>query len=153
MKSKQKLTKISIFCIILLSIYFFSRGAQKAQLGNINSEISKIYPGNNYFVTNNNMALYSSYIIIDDTNKLQNQYSIEAIAEYRNYKYDLNLTENIKCIFKYLKDENNFEIIELYPIDFANIKLKRKHVIAIKYYFNFKLDYFQSYIQNKPIQG
>jgi len=36
------------------------------------------------------MALYSSYIIIDDTNKLQNPYSIEAIAEYRNYKYDLN---------------------------------------------------------------
>jgi hypothetical protein len=145
MKPKQKFTQIFIFCIILLAIYSFSRVVQKVQLGNINSEISKIYPGNNYYVTNNNMALYSSYIIIDDANKLQNQYTIEAIAEYRNYKYDLNLTDNIKCILKYLKDENNVEIIELHPTDFANITVHLTYVIAIKYYFNFKLDYFKSY--------
>ncbi len=145
MKTKLKLSLFSIFLIILLLTYCYYSGKQTAQLRNINSEISKNYTGNNYYVTNNNITLYSSYIIIDVTNKIQNQYSIEAIAEYGNYNYDLNLSENIKCIFKYLKDENNFEIIELYPIDFANITLKRKHVIAIKYNFNFKLDYFKGY--------
>jgi hypothetical protein len=145
MKTKLKLSLFSIFLIILLLTYCYYSGKQTAQLRNINSEISKNYTGNNYYVTNNNITLYSSYIIIDVTNKIQNQYSIEAIAEYRNYNYDLNLSENIKCIFKYLKDENNFEIIELYPVDFANITVHLKHLIAIKYYFNFKLDYLKVY--------
>jgi hypothetical protein len=68
----------------------------------------KIYPENNFYVTNNNMGLYSSYIIIGE-----NDYRIEAIAEYKYYRYDLNLKRNIKCVLKYLKDSKNYEIIEV----------------------------------------
>jgi hypothetical protein len=56
----------------------------------------------------------------------------------------LSIKENIICVLKYLKDDNNFEIIEIFPIDSANI-LFHKQIIAIKYYFIFKLDYFKSY--------
>ncbi len=50
----------------------------------LNLEILNIYPKNNYYVTNNNMAYYSSYIIVNETFELKNIYSIEAIAEYKN---------------------------------------------------------------------
>ena len=109
-----------------------------------NSKILEIYPRNNFYVTNNNMALYSSYIIIDETGKFENNYTIEAIAEYRNYESDLNLTKNIKCVLKYLKNDNDFEIIEVKPIDFAKIKA-RNMLLAMKFYFIFKLENFNIY--------
>jgi hypothetical protein len=91
------------------------------------------------------MAHYSSYIIVNETSQLKNIYAIEAIAEYQNYRNDFNLRENIKCVLKYLIDENNFEIIELYPIDFANITDYGNVMIAIKYSFDFKLEFYQKY--------
>jgi hypothetical protein len=95
------------------------------------------------------MALYSSYIIVNETFELKNIYSIEAIAEYKKYRYDLNLRENIKCVLKYLIDGNNFEIIELHPIDFSNITDYGNVMLAMKYHFDFKLEFFKKYRDNQ----
>ncbi len=138
MKIKLKYLFIISLTVIILIIFKYLKIQESDEMV---LEKLKIYPKNNFYVTNNNMALYSSYIIIGE-----NDCRIEAIAEYKYYRYDLNLKRNIKCVLKYLKDSKNYEIIELFPIDFANITVHRKYTIAIKYYFNFKLENFKSYL-------
>jgi hypothetical protein len=79
---------IIFISIVWINNYYFE--TLKLNEGESNiflySGLLKIYPGNNFYVTNNNMALYSSYIIKDENN-----YTIEAIAEYTKYKSDLKV--------------------------------------------------------------
>ena len=157
---KLKKNQLILICIVLAILriisYFFSSKKEEILIRRWkNSEILKMFPKNNFYITNNNMALYSAYIIIHDSlNYDQNDFTIEAIAEFRIYRNDLNLRENIKCVLKYLKSHNDFEIIELYPFDFAKLTIKTDvhkdpETIACKYYFRLKLDFFRSY-KNDP---
>ena len=103
------------------------------------------YPSNNFYVTNNNIALYSSYIIIDNDDESKVSYRIQAIVE-QNGKYVKQMVskENITCVLKYLRDEKTSEIIEINAVDVA--KLDNYHVrFNRKFYFEFKLEDFKSF--------
>ena len=63
------------------------------------------YTPNKEYLINNNLAQYSSYIIIDkDENKKNTLYRIEALVQF-NYKYIKNFgsKDNFKCVLKLIK--------------------------------------------------
>ena len=102
------------------------------------------YPGNNYYVTNNNIAQYSSYIIIDNDNT-DTEYRVEVIIEY-NVKYikDFGIDNNFVCILKYYISKSKVEIIELHPVDSVKINVWENR----KFIFNLKLEQFQIFKKN-----
>ena len=108
------------------------------------------FPKNNYYVTNNNIATYSSYIIIEEDGATRNetQYKVEAIIE-QNGKFvnTVIAKENIKCVLKYFWKQDSTETIELNAFDV--IKLDEYYVRYYrKYFFYFKLEDFKSYREN-----
>ena len=96
------------------------------------------YSSNNQFVINNNIAQYSSYLIID-----QNRITIEAFVYY-NKKYFRNHEfgdkENFICVVKFLlHDEDVFEFEAVYTPKFY-MNMNRKLVYDLDLRF-FKKDY------------
>ena len=155
-KKTMMMTKRRIFYLLsligeLIFLFFFyralinlksSNGVLKRIATSFNENIK--YPSNNFYVTNNNIALYSSYIIIDNDNENEVRYRIEAIVEQNGKWKEIISRENITCVLKYFKDERTSEIIELDAIDIA--KLDEYHVrFNRKIFFNFKLEYFKSF--------
>ena len=73
---------------------------------------------------NNNLAQYSSYILID-----QNQITLEAIVHYLAIfikKNQFGGNENFTCVLKYLLNSENDNVFEMEAFD---SRLKWKHLI------------------------
>ena len=111
--------------------------------------LRRSYPNNNHYVTNNNIALYSSYIIVKGVNKQEIKYTIETIIEH-NWKNIKNFgtKDNFTCLVKYLDNDNNYEVIELQPYDTARINSYNQNR---KLYFEFSLNEFELYAQKPSI--
>ncbi len=73
------------------------------------------YSPNHQFVINNNLAQYSSYLIVD-----QNQITIEAFVHYISIFMNRNQfggKENFVCVIRYLLNDNDDGVFELEAVD------------------------------------
>jgi hypothetical protein len=105
---------------------------------------------NNRYLLNSNVAQYSSYLILEKNDKKEMSYRIETLTisstkslHFVNSKYDK--IDNFVCILKYLKNNNQDEIIEL-PVS------KSSHLqqnSTQKLIFNFDLYNFRSYFDDE----
>ena len=101
---------------------------------------SKKYALNREFLINNNLAQYSSYLIVDQDELTQKTiYRIEAIVHF-NYKYikDFGGKENFTCVLKLLGHGNRQEdiVIELEATDSPKLYWNDNK----KLIYNFDLD-------------
>ena len=78
-------------------------------------QIMKNYSKNYEFVINNNIAQYSSYIIVDrDDTNYEKSYRIEALVKYNtNIVKDFGGKINFTCLVQLFSTDGNEEIIEL----------------------------------------
>jgi hypothetical protein len=103
---------------------------------------------NNYYLLNNNVAQYSSYLVFVTSEN----YRIETLIvsnnnglRYVDSNYDL--IENYICVLRYIKNIDYQEIIEL-----DNRKLSRlEYNITKKLIFNLDLNKFQTYLEGPEV--
>jgi hypothetical protein len=104
--------KIILFLILnaIISIIFYYRVIenQRGQLA-VEKRIKK-YGKNNIYIINNNVAQYSTFIVIDQDDMNKIEYRIEAYI-YLNYRYieRFGPKENFLCMVKFLDKIKNIE--------------------------------------------
>ena len=103
---------------------------------------------NNYYLLNNNVAQYSSYLVFVTSEN----YRIETLIvsnnnglRYVDSNYDL--IENYICVLKYIKNIDYQEIIELDITKSSRIE----HNITKKLIFNLDLKKFQTYLEDPEV--
>jgi hypothetical protein len=125
--------------------------ANKSKISNTNKQTDLInrkhYSLNKIFLINNNLAQFSSYLIIDEESINTNIYKIEVFI-HLNYKYiaDFGPKENFKCLVKI--EGNTYkqvEIIELDIIDAPKLFWKNNK----KFECNLNIENSLVYKQNK----
>ena len=106
---------LAFAAIIFLISYINTTQDSLKQVIITNSNLRYIYSKNNQFIINNNLAQYSSYLIVD-----QNNVTIEAYVHY-NERYLKNTEfggkENFTCVLRFLLNNNDDAIFELKAVD------------------------------------
>jgi hypothetical protein len=124
---------LSIFSIVIATIYYLNINLSNNKISRLINKNYYLKISENYvYIINNNIAQYSSYIIIDRT-KIPN-YRIEAFIKL-NYKYVLDYGDlnNFICLIKFSN-----KIIKLDTVDSPKITAKsvRKLVYEITFEVN-----------------
>ena len=135
----------SIFSIYLNNMTYESKMSNiNDQLGFINK---KKYNLNKRFLINNNLAQFSSYLIVDESSIKMNSYKIEVFV-HLNFKFvrDFDEMDNFKCLVKIEETANDeMQIIELDTIDAPELFWKNNKKLV----FALNLDQSLIYKQNK----
>ena len=111
----------------------------------LNLELRKNYAENRKFVINNNLALYSSYIIADKDIYDRRSYSIEVFVQFNKKYVKSQNKDDFRCVIKYLSENDTIgEIFEIKVFESPSFYWEENKKLIFK--FNPKV--FKSFINN-----
>ena len=132
-----------LFLNTLISIILYYEVTKKSRNKYFNSKINRKYGLNNKYLINNNVAQYSSFLVIDQDDSIKTEYRIEAYINL-NYKYveRFGPKENFICLIKFI---DNLKMTEkIIEVESTESFRNSKEIYFKKVFFlnmeNFKTD-------------